>query len=357
MSLTLDGAPGPLWLDIYGYRVTIRCSSAKVLEGLSDDFAFFRTKEPPGPSSLLELREEDPPYDELAPSRATVYTPRNVSYANGDLALIDYSGRALGIHHRPSGDFQLFSRHLDLLYEAAYLFVLSQCGEALDRRRLHRVHALGVSIAGRAALVLLPMGGGKSTLGSHLLRYPEISLLSDDSPLIDHAGNIHAFPLRIGLLPGSEGNIPSGQLRRIERMEFGPKLLVNYSYFADRVAPGAGPCLVLLGRRSLGTDCRVERAGKLAAIRSLLVNCVVGMGLFQGMEFVFSRGPFELVRKTGVALSRLRASLRLLARSEAYYLTLGRDREENARVVCELLKRMVARSPDQRTHDSLSDIC
>lgn len=323
-------------LDIYGYRAAIRCSSEDVLEGLADDFAFFRTEKHSG-GPVIELFEQEPSYDELPKSAAAVYTPRNVSYRDAACTYIDYSGRALGIHDRRTGDFRVFSHHRDLLYEAAYLFLLSQAGEALDARRLHRVHALGVCVGDCAALVLLPMGGGKSTLGSYLLRYPDVRLLSDDSPLIDRRANVYAFPLRIGLLPGAEGSIPASALRKIERMEFGPKLVVNYSYFADKVAGQAKPCLLLLGRRSLGKTCTVQPAGKAAALRAMAANCVVGMGLFQGMEFVFARGAGELFRKSIVAASRLRASIALIARSRAYHLTLGRDVEENARVTRELL--------------------
>ena len=50
----------------------------------------------------------------------------------------------------------------------------------LDRRGLHRIHALGVVVKNRAVLVMLPMGGGKSTLGLHLLKHPEVQILSDD---------------------------------------------------------------------------------------------------------------------------------------------------------------------------------
>lgn len=330
-----------VFLDIYGYQVEIRCASAGILDGLRDDFAFFSTGTFSQNYSVVEVIEGEPPYHELPPARATVYTPRNVSYRSGNLTLIDYSGRALGIHNRLTGNFRLYSRDLDLLYEATYLFLLSQCGEVLDAHGMHRVHALGVSVQGRAALVLLPMGGGKSTLGAHLLRYRDISLLSDDSPLVDSRGTIHAFPLRIGLLPGGEGSIPDNQLRRINRMEFGPKLLVNYSYFADRVVRAADPCLLLLGRRSLAATCSVHRAGKASVLRSLVVNCVVGMGLFQGMEFVFNRGPGELVRKAAVAFSRFKACFRLLSRCETYYVDLGRDAEHNAQTVRELLGSVV----------------
>jgi hypothetical protein len=330
-------------LDIYGYRALVTSNSPVALCGIREDFAYFLRDDAAAENASgavkIELLDADPPYGELPDAKATVFTPRNVSYRKGDLTFVDYSGRALGIHDRQRGDFQVFSRDPDLLFEAAYLFVLSQSGEFFDAHGLHRVHALGVSIRNRAALVLLPMGGGKSTLGAGLLRLPGIQLLSDDSPLIDREGNVLAFPLRLGLLPGAEGTIPPDKLRTIRRMEFGPKLLVNYSYFAGQVTDRAEPCLLFLGSRSLRDTCTIEPASKLSAVAAMLSNCVVGLGLFQGMEFVFQRGWLEVFRKTVAAAARLRASVRLIARSEVYRLILGRDAECNAAMVLEQIER------------------
>jgi hypothetical protein len=328
-------------LDIYGFRAMITCASPVVLSGIREDFAFFEVdaaSESNEDSTRVELFEDDPPYDQVPDASATVFTPRNVSFRSGDVTYLDYSGRALGIHDREHGVFRIFSRDADLLYEAAYLFLLSQSGEFFDAHHRFRVHALAVSIENRAALVLLPMGGGKSTLGSELLRYPDIQLLSDDSPLIDSTGKVWAFPLRLGLLPGSEGTIAPEKLRMIRRMEFGPKLLVNHCYFADRVVPHADPCLLFLGTRSLRNTCEITPASRFAALRAMFSNCVIGLGLFQGMEFVFERGWWEVLRKTVAAIARLRASLRLIARSKVYHLFLGRDLEQNGRVVVEHLR-------------------
>jgi hypothetical protein len=329
-------------LDIYGYRALVTSNSSVVLSAIREDFAYFLRDAAAESSNApveIELLDADPPYGELPDVQATVFTPRNVSYRHGDLTFVDYSGRALAIHDRKHGGFQVFSRDSDLLFEAAYLFVLSQSGEFFDAHGLHRVHALGVGIRNHAALVLLPMGGGKSTLGANLLRLPGIQLLSDDSPLIDNKANVWAFPLRLGLLPGSEGTIPPDKLRTIRRMEFGPKLLVNYSYFAGQVTERAEPCLLFLGSRSLRNTCEIEPASKLSAVGAMLSNCVVGLGLFQGMEFVFQRGWLEVFRKATAALARLRASLRLIARSNVYRLILGRDAERNAAAVFEHIER------------------
>lgn len=331
-------------LDIYGYRALVTSTSTVALSGIREDFAYFvvdASAENQGTAVKIQLFDADPPYSEVPAVEATVFTPRNVSYRHGDLTFVDYLGRALAIHDRKRGDFQVFSRDPDLLFEAAYLFVLSQSGEFFDAHGLHRVHALGVSIQNQAALVLLPMGGGKSTLGASLLQLPVIQLLSDDSPLIDSKGNVWAFPLRLGLLPGSEGSIPPDKMRTIRRMEFGPKLLVNYSYFAGRVTDCAEPCLLFLGSRSLQNTCTIKPASKLSAVLAMTSNCVVGLGLFQGMEFVFQRGWLEVFRKTLAAASRLRASLRLIARSDVYHLILGREPERNGAAVLEQMQLCV----------------
>jgi hypothetical protein len=63
------------------------------------------------------------------------------------------------------------------------------------------------------------------------------------------------------------------------------------------------------------------------------VNCVVGLGLFQGLEFVLSHSPLELLSKAGVAWSRLRVARKLFSQSQVYHLTLGRNQELNAATV------------------------
>jgi hypothetical protein len=66
-----------------------------------------------------------------------------------------------------------------------------------------------------------------------------MSILSDDSPIIDRAGNALAFPLRLGLLKGQEHEVPEEHRRLVHRMEFRPKYLVNYSHLANRVVDRA----------------------------------------------------------------------------------------------------------------------
>jgi hypothetical protein len=326
--------------DVHGFRFSVRGSSIPAIEGIRHDFAFFRA-EPAGDELTIEVLDQQPDYGNLPGCDASVYTPRNTVYRNGNKSYLDYHGRGLGVHEPEKRSFQIISRDANLLYEASYLFLLSQIGQALDKRRLHRIHSLAVSINGRAVLVLLPMGGGKSTLGAHLLHHPEVTLLSDDSPFVDPSARVHAFPLHVGLLAGSECVVPEEHRRLVNRMEFGPKFLVNYDYFADRVCPSADPGIVFLGSRTLSRECRIEPAGMGAGIRAMVANGVVGMGLFHGLEFILERSPWELLAKAHIGWSRLANCLRLLRRSQICRLHLGRDLDRNAAAVVEFARRVL----------------
>jgi len=116
---------------------------------------------------------------------------------------------------------------MDLLQEIAYLFILSTVGRYLDSQGIHRVHALGVSYQNRGILLLLPCGGGKSTMALELMRRLGFSLLAEDTPLIDRRGRILPFPLRLGIRPEQETEIPAQYFRTVNRMEFDPKTLID----------------------------------------------------------------------------------------------------------------------------------
>jgi hypothetical protein len=319
-------------LNIYGCEFRLSGNGDPTLESLADDFRFFTCTQTDNAINV-EIITADPPYQDVPEGIATTYTPRNVSFTSNGCTYIDYSGQALVTWDRSKRSYRICTRNTDIQYEATYLFLLSQAGECLDNRRMHRIHAMAMSVNDRAVLAILPMGGGKSTLCSALLKYPEFSLLSDDSPFIGADGHIHAFPLRLGLLPGSESDIPVEFRRTIRRMEFGPKILVGYDYFADRVRPDAAPGIVFLGKRSMKEDCRIVLAGKWAQFKSMTVNCVVGLGLYQGLEFILTHSPVELLSKTRVAWSRMRNARKLFSRSQVYELTLGRDQALNAATV------------------------
>lgn len=327
--------------DFHGLTVRVDSPASSLFEEVRRDFAYF--ERPLRPAKLtIELHLAPAPYDRLPALTASLISPRNVSYRNGTRKYLDYFGRGLAIVDTAESRCTIYGEDADLVHEIAYLFLLSTIGEHLDAAALHRVHALGVSYRGRGLLLMLPSGGGKSTMALQLLGRPGFLLLSEDTPLIDRRGNLHPFPLRLGIRPGEAGQIPARYLRTVKRMEFDPKTLIDLEYFGDRIGGTVGTAAILVGERNSGDVAEIVRLGRRATFGALVKNLVVGLGIYQGIEFVLERGPRELLGKTGLALSRTRSALALLARAPAYRFVLGRDRERNTRCLLEFVERQLA---------------
>jgi hypothetical protein len=120
---------------------------------------------------------------------------------------------------------------------------------------------LGISVNNKAVLIILPMGGGKTTLGLELLKYDDVKLLSDDTPLISRDGKILPFPIRIGINKNTSlnFNVPKKYLRDFIRSKYGPKLLIDIDYFRDKIALPCKISMILIGERIFSDKCRIEK--------------------------------------------------------------------------------------------------
>jgi len=333
-------AQGFLCLDFYGYVVRIEAQKP-LLVSLYRDYSYFWSEEA-APNLRLRSFPRSPDYKKLPPVPSSFVTPRNIVFQRGRVSYIDYSGRALSILDRGRGTCDVFSAHRQLAHEVCYLTILSHVGKHLDRVGLHRIHALGLRCGEKGVVLMLPSGGGKTALALRILKMRDFQLLSEDSPLIDRMGHIHPFPLRIGMVESEvRGAIPSEYTERIERMEFGPKTIVDIEYFFSSLGKAAPPGLLLVGTRTLGRTCRIVRMGLWEAFRNMIKNAVIGMGLYQGLEFLFSRKGPTLLDLVPVLLSRLRNSFVFVRRSRAFKVYLGYDQERNFKALLGFIRGVV----------------
>lgn len=267
---------------------------------------------------------------------AALVTTRNVVFQDGERTIVDFFGRAVTVFDRRLNTLLVQGVEHHLVHEAVYLFLLSRIAEHLDRRRLMRLHALGLSGPNGAVVVMLPPGGGKSTLALRALKEPGVKLLPEDMPVLDRRGAVHPFPLRVGVNATDGASLPAGEVRRIERMEFHPKLVLSIDAFAGQIE-GRPQRLghLVVGERSLGRDAYLEPVPRGALVGPLLREGVVGVGVAQMIEYVLQPGQSDFLKQGSVATRR--AWCAALARARGWRLRLGRDQERNWAALAQLL--------------------
>jgi hypothetical protein len=327
-------------LAVHGLRIRLEGSFEAAVEEAFRDFAWFAAEvDRTAPDVVVRLERGVPDWDALGPLEAGFVTPRNVVYQDGGRTVIDWFGRACGVLDRAAGSLTITGEDVHLVHEAAYLFLLSRIGEHLDALGLPRLHALALAGPGGAAAVILPSGGGKSTLAVRALRAEGVRILAEDTPLLDRDGRLHPFPLRIGVNPTDAESLPPGHVRRLERMELHPKLLYDLEGFRDRVEPSPRPLAhLVIGARSLAREPRLEPIPRRAAAGALFRECVVGLGVYQGIEFVLTSGMRDVAGKAGTAATRARCCAAALRRAKTWRLVLGRDHEANWQALEPLLR-------------------
>lgn len=337
--------------DFYGIRVRVECDSAEVVHRVGEDFRYFGQVLGPADEIALtiSMRKRPPDYGRLPALTASIYTPRNICYADGDITYIDYFGRALAVYDRARNHVDVTGDGLSLLHEIAYLTILSRVGDALDRKGRHRLHALAVGRAGRAALFLMPSGCGKSTLGLGLMQKGTgLEMVSDDSPLITRSGRVLPFPLRIGVLGAPPPGVPERFIQYMERMEFAPKYLISMAAFEESLARGElRPELIFLAERMLGSGCTIRRTNFFVGYRACIRHMIVGVGIYQGLEFLLRSSVIDLAKSVPSIISRAISAATLLARGRVYTLHLGRDPDFNAAEILAFLGREL--SPSRST--------
>lgn len=325
--------------DFYGLSLALRSEDSDVVQSTERDFSYFKAA--PGPPQVsIDVFAEKPDFASLPDLKASIYTLDYVCYHKKGEVFTDYHGKALRVFSPGRKSYRIFSDNADLRHEISYLTILGAVGQFLDSKHIHRVHALGVSRSGKAVLILLPEKGGKTTLALRFLKSDDVKLLSEDSPLITRHGEVLPFPLRLGILPGGEGDIPRKYLHPVNYMRVGTKLLVDVDYYADKISPPCQPGIVLLGERSLGCGAKIEPAGRLSASKGFINNAVIGLGLHQGMEYLLGRNLWETLGRTGLAFSRLNNSLKVIRRSKVYRYVIGHDIEKNHQVLLDFLQKL-----------------
>ncbi len=333
----------PFYLDFHGILVKVISSDRESTCFIESDFSYFCVpyfEERKTPHFTLYAVFSEPPYEKIPEGTlADYHTKDAVVYKHGDIRYFDSFGKALVIYDYNHESAEIYSLDRNILYEKCYLMIMSRVGEMLDRRGIHRIHAMGVAYEGRAVLCLLPMGGGKTTLALSLLENKSFSLLSEEVPLVSSAGLLYPFPIRIGVTEGTPLSIPDEFLKPFKRTHYQPKTLIDIQYFKDQIASVARPGFIFVGKRIHSAKPKIIKISRFKAFLALFGLCIIGLGIPQLLEYVLRFDLLDLGRRFPIFFSRLRASLVLVRRSETYELHLGYDRGANAAFLADFISK------------------
>ncbi|NQV06926.1 hypothetical protein HQ535_10260, partial [bacterium] len=97
------------------------------------------------------------------------------------------------------------------------------------------------------------------------------------------------------------------------------------------------PRLLFIGDRTLDSTCRIRRVGFAKGLRALVRHMIVGVGLYQGVEFLLETSLLDLVKSSGLFFRRFLAAMAFLRQSSVFVLELGRDPERNASTIISFL--------------------
>lgn len=335
----------PLQLCVHGISVAVHSNNQIWLERIARDFAFFSDDTGRTPDILIHVAIQTPVRDSLPDQPATqVFSECVVYETKKKTRVVDYHGQALLHDYGSQGHLE--TADPDLAHELAFLYLLSKIGSRLDAQGIHRVHALGFEKNGAATIVLIPSGGGKSTLACALLQKAEahgVSLLSDDTPLIDRKGNAIPFPLRLAYR--KDFPLPAAWEKNIEilkRRKYGEKKLIPISALPITAQPKRNQrfpikTVILAERHGSRPTPRVVLASKRQLLTALNRDMVVGLGLPQVAELILRKGLFSLAQLIPTASSRFILANRLALSVKGYRLQMTENAQLNANAIMELI--------------------
>lgn len=318
-------------------------------ERLAKDFDYFTDRgdsllaEEDAPFSVtLEILATEPRAEDLPEKEAKQIFPECVLYQENSSLIFDYFGKAhLQLNRHEHSSYGILKcNDSSLVEEIGFLFLQTEISRLLERQGLHRIQALGIGLpSGKAALILLPKGGGKSTLAVELLKHEGFTLLSDESPLLDRLGNVHPFPLRLSFRLDTK--IPEAWMKAasvLEQKKKQPKLLVPASILAPHHLPRLGesfkPGFLILGvLHGTKREPKLQPLSRMKSAFPLLRDLVVGIGLPKISEsFANLKTLPGLAPKT---LSRFSAATAYAARSKTFQFDLSRDPTKNAEALAQ----------------------
>lgn len=338
-------------LNFYGLKIRINLPDNVSCEALGKRFAFFIDHSKGLETDYeINLRKEKPDYNQFNFIKPQYYSPRNICYFESGRKVVNYHGDALVIQSADKKSAEVISSNEVLMETITESLITFQTGKYFDDKGYFRVHALAFSYKNKGVLVLLPRGGGKSTLILELIKNRKVALISEDTPLITEGRDIYSFPKDIGVYSHKvPKNIPEAHLKSIhyagsaeEELQGIEKHSIGIEYFKDSISTEpVKASIIIKGERYLGKGANIRSITYPAAWYEMFKNCIVGLGLYQGLEYAINVHPAELFGKLFLGLKRAKACTKFLFGTQKYEFQMGVEPKKNAECLIKKLNEII----------------
>ena len=317
-----------LSLDIYGIHIEIKSDHEKIIHLLRKDFAYFvKSNQFKSEKKLIIniLKKET----EVLPVNliATKQTTNSIYYDVGKKRYNDYFGKAVTVFDYKKELVDIYYVNEEFLHEITYLLILSRSAKFMDGKGLHKIHACSVKWNEKNIVFMMGSKGGKSTLFMEMIRDTDTKIISDDTPVVDRAGRIYPFPLRIGIEDKNKLYSYFPYLREtdvyeFERQNFCKKYLVSIEQLENRISTGVSNVLIQ-GFRTTLEKPKLKKISKIKMFKYLLGHMVIGIGLPLILEYFIEHTIRDHLRNLKNLSSRLISAIFLLLNSDCYefYIT------------------------------------
>ena len=94
-----------------------------------------------------------------------------------------------------------------------------------------------------------------------------------------------------------------------------------------------------MGQRNLGPETDIVPLSRAGTLKALVKYMVVGLGVYQGLEFLLERGIGDLAGKGGTVASRLRERQQVGVAGSRLPIHPGADIRQNTERLLEFLRR------------------
>jgi hypothetical protein len=312
-----------LCINIYGMDININSDKEKLINLVRKDFSYFiKTNERTSKHTLnINIQEK---VKEVIPKGliATKQTTNSIYYDVGKKRYNDYFGKAVTVFDYTKESVEIFYTDQDFLHEITYLLILSRSAKFMDGKGFHKIHACAVNINQKNIVFMMGSKGGKSTLFMELIRESEVSIISDDTPVVDRFGRIYPFPLRLGIEDKNKlysyfPYLRESNIYKFKRQNFSEKYLVSTNELRNKVNTGEKNILIQGFRTTLNKP-KLVRISKLKMFKFLMNHMVIGIGLPLILEYFLEHNIRDHVKNIKNLVSRLFSSVSLLLNSDCY---------------------------------------